>query len=158
MSFHHNGIKIKIHYNIFGLFHRRIYWADKGSKSVEPKIAVMNMDGSLPRTIHSRRTEVPEGLALNKENKDLFWSDSGKGWVRYIKCNLCNPTLGTRKKCQIKHAQDVEILKVSYGRIGIFLDNKNVSVKAGCWIRKVTLYYKKGGDKITKFFLPLEFK
>ncbi|XP_076088432.1 low-density lipoprotein receptor-related protein 2-like [Mytilus galloprovincialis] len=59
----------------------RIYWADKGSKSVEPKIAVMNMDGSLPRTIHSRRTEVPEGLALNKENKDLFWSDSGKGWI-----------------------------------------------------------------------------
>ena len=60
---------------------RKLYWADKGGNSIQPKIAVMNMDGSQPRTINKRRVEVPEGLAIDRSNNDLYWSDSGKGWV-----------------------------------------------------------------------------
>jgi hypothetical protein len=37
---------------------RKLYWADKGGNSIQPKIAVMNMDGSQPRTINKRRVEV----------------------------------------------------------------------------------------------------
>jgi sugar lactone lactonase YvrE len=58
-----------------------LYWADKGGNSIQAKIAVMNMDGSQPRTINKRRVEVPEGLAIDRSNNDLYWSDSGKGWV-----------------------------------------------------------------------------
>ena len=67
------------------LIFRKVYWADKGGKTVEPKVAVMNMDGSGPRTLHKRRAEVPEGLAMDRSNKDLYWSDSGQGWVWYFR-------------------------------------------------------------------------
>ena len=55
-----------------------MYWGDSGLPGIEPKVAMVNMDGSSPRLLLFRgvNLRMPSHLALDTKNGILYISDT----------------------------------------------------------------------------------
>lgn len=67
---------MNIMYSIAG----HMYWSDWGEK---PKIERAGMDGSDRRDLISTNLTWPNGLAIDFEEKRLYWADGGTSKIEY---------------------------------------------------------------------------
>lgn len=59
-----------------------MYWSDWGSR---PKIERAGMDGNRRQVLISNNITWPNGLALDKKLKRLYWTDGGRSVIESVK-------------------------------------------------------------------------
>lgn len=69
--------------------YRKLYYADQGGNGLPSKIGGMSLSGSNPFVVLQRRVEKPEYITMDRNTETLYWTDSGRQWVR-IPIDTCS--------------------------------------------------------------------
>lgn len=67
----------------FALFlHRKLFWTDKGSENVPPKVGSADMDGGNLKNLYTENLANIGVLTADIYTRKLYWGVSGSGVVR----------------------------------------------------------------------------
>lgn len=73
-----------------------LYWIDVGGQDVPHKIASVNLDGSEPKVLWKQNLLHVDEIAIDIENRRLFWTNAGMRSVSWIALQLQCPELNVQ--------------------------------------------------------------
>lgn len=76
------------HYYFPLFLHRKLFWTDKGSENVPPKVGSADMDGGNLKNLYTGNLVNIGVLTADITTSKLYWGVSGSGVVRLLQIFL----------------------------------------------------------------------
>lgn len=76
------------HYYFPLLLYRKLFWTDKGSENVPPKVGSADMDGGNLKNLYTGNLANIGVLTADISKGKLYWGVSGSGVVRLLQISL----------------------------------------------------------------------